>query len=81
MYAIQLDVDAGGLQELASTVSSYQRSHFEPDGKPQRGIWARLLLICGLFEKVTIFYGFEPCNQSNLTHLFTPGCSCDVRHP
>ena len=44
-----------GLRELAQAIQSYKKTHFEPEGKPHKGIWARLLLVCGLFEQVRSF--------------------------
>jgi nuclear pore complex protein Nup93 len=49
-----LDEDNGeGLRGLADVLMGYGERHFEPTGgKGKRGAWARVLVMCGQFERV-----------------------------
>lgn len=44
--------DNGGLRGLAEVVMGYGERHFEGTNKVKRGMWARVLLIGGQFERV-----------------------------
>ena len=51
----------GGLRGLAEVLLNYGEQHF--DGVPgqkgaKRGVWAGVLLMCGQFERVSL-YGFK----------------------
>ena len=50
-----LDEDSGdGLRGLADVLMGYGERHFEPVGaKGKRGAWARVLVMCGQFERVS----------------------------
>jgi nuclear pore complex protein Nup93 len=45
--------DGEGLAKLGAVLENYGKKYFEnpQDGNTRKGVWARLLLVCGLFEK------------------------------
>lgn len=50
-----VDEDEGlGLKELTDVVLGYGERHFEPPKSAVKGIWARVLLLCGAFERVRL---------------------------
>lgn len=49
--------DGGGLRALGEVLMGYGERHFEgtPGQKARKGMWARVLIICGQFERVGPF--------------------------
>jgi nuclear pore complex protein Nup93 len=43
----------GGLRMLSDVLMGYGERHFEGTAKGKRGMWARVLLVCGQFERVS----------------------------
>lgn len=44
--------EGNGLRELGKVLEGYGEKHFEGAGPAKRGMWARVLMVCGLFEQV-----------------------------
>lgn len=44
--------EGNGLRELGKVLEGYGEKHFEGGGPAKRGMWARVLMVCGLFEQV-----------------------------
>lgn len=44
----------GGLRTLSEVLMGYGERHFEGTAKGKRGMWARVLLVCGQFERVRL---------------------------
>ncbi|KAF8323007.1 nucleoporin-interacting protein NIC96 [Cantharellus anzutake] len=68
-YRFRIDEEAVSLKDFAQSLLTYKKSHFEPEGKPRRGIWACLLLICGLFEQAVAALYEIPELQVEAVHL------------
>lgn len=50
-----VDEDEGnGLRELGKVLEGYGEKHFEGGGGAKKGMWARVLMVCGLFEQVCL---------------------------
>lgn len=52
--------EGGGLRALGEVLVGYGERHFEgaPGQKGRKGMWARVLIICGQFERVGVFTHF-----------------------
>ncbi|KAF9507438.1 hypothetical protein BS47DRAFT_1304038 [Hydnum rufescens UP504] len=65
----QLAMACRGAERTGQTIQGYKKTHFEPEGKPHKGIWARLLLVCGLFEQAVAALYETPEMQIEAIHL------------
>jgi nuclear pore complex protein Nup93 len=45
--------EGNGLRELGKVLEGYGEKHFEGTGPGRRGMWARVLMVCGRFEQVS----------------------------
>ncbi|EJD55704.1 nucleoporin-interacting protein NIC96 [Auricularia subglabra TFB-10046 SS5] len=61
--------DGLGLKDLTEVVLGYGERYFEPPKSNNRGMWARVLLLCGAFEQAVAALNDKPEFQVEATHL------------
>ncbi|KAF8525242.1 nucleoporin-interacting protein NIC96 [Hysterangium stoloniferum] len=66
--------EANGLRELVEVLMGYGEQHFEPpsaqkSAASKHGTWARVLLICGQFERAVAALYERPESQAEAVHL------------
>ncbi|KAG8688707.1 hypothetical protein FRC11_004940, partial [Ceratobasidium sp. 423] len=61
--------DGTGLRELGKVLEGYGEKHFEGSGPGRRGMWARVLLVCGLFEQAIAALYEHPDHRIEAVHI------------
>ncbi|KAG9101494.1 hypothetical protein FS749_006397 [Ceratobasidium sp. UAMH 11750] len=65
-----VDEDEGnGLRELGRVLEGYGEKHFEGSGAAKRGMWARVLMVCGLFEQAIAALYENPDHRIEAVHI------------
>ncbi|QRW05028.1 nucleoporin-interacting protein NIC96 [Ceratobasidium sp. AG-Ba] len=65
-----VDEDEGnGLRELGRVLEGYGEKHFEGGGAAKRGMWARVLMVCGLFEQAIAALYENPDHRIEAVHI------------
>ncbi|KAG8703494.1 hypothetical protein FRC09_004138 [Ceratobasidium sp. 395] len=65
-----VDEDEGnGLRELGRVLEGYGEKHFEGGGAVKRGMWARVLMVCGLFEQAIAALYEHPDHRIEAVHI------------
>ncbi|CAE6422002.1 unnamed protein product [Rhizoctonia solani] len=61
--------DGNGLRELGKVLEGYGEKHFEGTGPGRRGMWARVLMVCGLFEQAIAALYEHPDHRIEAVHI------------
>ncbi|KAF8605011.1 nucleoporin-interacting protein NIC96 [Ceratobasidium sp. AG-I] len=60
--------DGNGLRELGKVLEGYGEKHFEGNGA-KKGMWARVLMVCGLFEQAVAALYEHPDHRIEAVHI------------
>ncbi|KAH7345172.1 nucleoporin-interacting protein NIC96 [Rhizoctonia solani] len=61
--------DGNGLRELGKVLEGYGEKHFEGSGPGRRGMWARVLMVCGMFEQSIAALYEHPDHRIEAVHI------------
>ncbi|KAJ1311621.1 hypothetical protein OPQ81_010098 [Rhizoctonia solani] len=61
--------EGNGLRELGKVLEGYGEKHFEGGGTGRRGMWARVLMVCGLFEQAIAALYEHPDHRIEAVHI------------